>query len=131
MSFNIQSLQQKAETRLFSEIKKAFGAPKPTAENVIKQNNQQRLFESARNAAFTYDIFLSHRAEDAQVILGLLDSLNDYGYTVYVDWKDDPQLDRTNVNKNTANILRERMNQSKSLLFATTENAGSSRWMPW
>jgi hypothetical protein len=55
----------------------------------------------------------------------------DLGYSVYVDWIEDPQLDRTKVTSATAEKLRQRMNSSKSLFFVTTSNAESSRWMPW
>lgn len=131
MSFNIQSLKQKAEKRIISEFRKAYGAPRPTAETLIKENNRQRIFESKETDINVYDIFLSHSSRDAQIILGILESLNDLGYRVYVDWVDDPQLDRSNVTKATANALRIRMNQSKSLLYATTQYAASSKWMPW
>ena len=131
MSFNIQDLRQKAERRLFSEIRKSTGMPGPTAEKLINENNRQRILDSKDTDINVYDIFLSHSAKDAQIILGLLDKLNNLGYSVYVDWVDDPQLDRNNVTKTTAKTLRTRMNQSKSLLYATTEHASGSKWMPW
>src|SRR5207248_3271624 len=42
-----------------------------------------------------------------------------------------PQLDRTNVNRNTADVLRNRLMQSKSLFYIATDNSGQSTWMPW
>lgn len=131
MSFNIQSLTQKAEVRLFSEIRKARNSSTLSARDLLIENNQQRLFERNKDSTRTYDIFLSHRSKDANVILGLLDSLNNYGYSVYVDWKEDPQLDRSNINKATSETLKKRMNESKCLLYATTKHAGESKWMPW
>ena len=53
------------------------------------------------------------------------------GLSVYVDWIEDPQLDRTKVNATTAAHLRERMKRCLSLVYATSQNASSSRWMPW
>ncbi|UTH74219.1 toll/interleukin-1 receptor domain-containing protein [Chromobacterium sp. IIBBL 290-4] len=79
----------------------------------------------------TYDIFLSHSIRDAELILGMKGILEDLGYTVYVDWIEDPQMDRSTVTAKTADKLRQRMNSSKSLFFVTTSNAESSRWMPW
>lgn len=131
MSFNIQNLKQKANTRLFDEIRKAAGIQRPTAENLILENNRQILLESQDIDVDVYDIFLSHSSRDAQIILGILEKLNNLGYSVYVDWVEDPQLDRNNVTKKTANTLRLRMKQSKSLLYATTEHASNSKWMPW
>lgn len=53
------------------------------------------------------------------------------GYSVYIDWVDDPQLDRANVNVQTADILRTRMKQSKFLVYVDSNNAITSKWMPW
>ncbi len=78
-----------------------------------------------------HDIFLSHAFDDKELILGVALILEDLGYTVYLDWRDDPSLDRTNVNQVTALKLRERMRNSKCLFFATTDNTSNSKWMPW
>jgi hypothetical protein len=43
----------------------------------------------------------------------------------------DQQLDRSKVTAATAAILRKRMRQCKSLIFATSTSSPSSRWMPW
>ena len=53
------------------------------------------------------------------------------GFKVYVDWIVDPELDRTNVTKETAELIRNRMKNSKSLLLAISTNAAMSKWMPW
>lgn len=37
---------------------------------------------------------------------------------IYIDWIDDNELERNNVTSGTAGRLKERMNQSKCLLFA-------------
>jgi hypothetical protein len=78
-----------------------------------------------------HSIFLSHAFDDKDLILGVALTLEDLGYTVYLDWRDDPSLDRKNINRKTALRLRERMRNSKCLFFATTENTSNSRWMPW
>lgn len=79
----------------------------------------------------SYDMFISHSIRDAELILGVKGSLEDLGYSPYIDWIEDPQLDRNNVTPKTADILRNRMRSSKSLFFVTTANSDSSRWMPW
>ena len=53
------------------------------------------------------------------------------GFTTYVDWIEDKQLDRSRVNQETAKILRSRMRRCRSLFFITSENSPSSKWMPW
>jgi hypothetical protein len=78
-----------------------------------------------------YDIFLSHSSKDAQLILGVKLAPEQLGHSVYVDWIDDPHLDRENVCTETAQTLRKRMCACRSLFYVTTENAQTSRWMPW
>lgn len=79
-----------------------------------------------------YDIFLSHSFQDAEVIHGLkLFIENIYSLSVYVDWIDDPELDRSKVSKYTANRLRSRMNNCKTMLVAHSESTPDSKWVPW
>lgn len=102
------------------------------AEQMTKQASM--IFESVRATASVErpaDIFLSHSSRDKKLIDGIAMILGDYGYSVYIDWRDDPQLDRANVNKATAQTLRERMNSCKGLFYVSTENAQQSSWMPW
>ncbi len=78
-----------------------------------------------------FDIFLSHSFADAELILGVKLSLEDFGYSVYVDWLQDQQLSRDSVTKETADVLRTRMDNCNSLFYATTNNSDKSKWMPW
>ena len=78
-----------------------------------------------------YDIFLSHSFKDAELILGLRNEIVEMGFSVYVDWLEDSTLDRQNVTPATAAVLRSRMGQCAALIFATSEAAAESRWMPW
>lgn len=78
-----------------------------------------------------FDIFLSHAIRDAELILGLKLLLEAAGKTVYVDWIDDPKLDRARVSGETAETLRTRMRQSDSLFYAYSRHSRTSRWMPW
>lgn len=80
-------------------------------------------------SAFT--IFLSHSYLDKALILGITEYLEEMGYVVYVDWREDTQLSRDNVTKETAALVRTRIMQSESLFFATTDSAKDSKWMPW
>lgn len=79
----------------------------------------------------SYDIFLSHSYRDKELIYSVKFELESYGYKVYIDWIDDNQLSREEVTKDTAEILKNRMNKAKSLVFVTTENSIDSKWMPW
>lgn len=103
-------------------------------EGVASQ--KQKLFEqklfSIRNTEQTqFDIFLSHSFLDKKAVQGLYQELTDFGYSVYVDWIIDPHLDRTNVTKESASLVRMRMKSSKTLLLAISTNATISKWIPW
>lgn len=79
----------------------------------------------------SFDVFLSHSVRDAELITGVKRLLEEQGLKVYVDWLVDPQLDRSAVTKETAALLRQRMRQSKALIFVATDNTSASKWMPW
>lgn len=91
------------------------------------------LRESVRAASDyeKYDVFLSHALKDAELILGVKAMLEEQGLKVYVDWVEDAQLDRSQVSRSTADILRRRMRQSSSLIWVATNAASESKWMPW
>lgn len=92
---------------------------------------RESLSKSAKAAIGRFDVFLSHSVRDADLILGLRNLLTKQGLRVYVDWIDDPKLDRSRVSPETAARLRERMQQSQTLIYATSRAAQKSRWMPW
>ena len=98
------------------------------------QQGYTRISESILNSKPVdyFDIFLSHSYKDSIQIENLKLILEeDFGYSVYVDWLEDNQLDRTKVTEEAANLLKKRMNQCKCLLFATSQNSSDSKWMPW
>lgn len=93
-----------------------------------------RILREEANATSRYDIFdifLSHASKDEDLILGVKAMMESEGYKVYVDWVEDAQLDRSKVTTETAELLRTRMRQSKSLIWVATEAASESKWMPW
>jgi hypothetical protein len=100
-----------------------------TRSSIISE--RQRLFTESVKEAKTYDIFLSHSFLDKEEVFGIYIELTNQGYEVYVDWIVDPQLDRNNVTKESAELVRKRMRSSKSLLLAMSTNAQMSKWMPW
>lgn len=92
---------------------------------------QEQLRNFTKSSDRSFDLFLSHSFQDAQAIIGLRNMFTEQGLRVYVDWIDDPELDRSSVSSSTAARLRGRMQQSKSLVYATSRAANGSRWMPW
>jgi hypothetical protein len=89
------------------------------------------LRTASKSTTGNFDIFLSHCVRDARVILGVRDWLTSQDLRVYVDWIDDPEMDRSAVSRATAARLRQQMQRSRSLLYATSRAAKASRWMPW
>jgi hypothetical protein len=93
---------------------------------------RQAIRKSAATSTETwFDVFLSHSFNDAEIVAGVARLIEANGQTVYVDWRDDPQLDRSQVNAESANLLRQRMAHCRFLIYATSPNATQSRWMPW
>ena len=99
----------------------------------LQKSAPQILREEARGFSkeVSYDVFLSHSYDDAEVILGIKNIMESFGLRVYVDWIEDPALDRTKVRAKTAGILRERMRSAASLVYVHSANASDSVWMPW
>jgi hypothetical protein len=123
--------EQQLINRAQNELRKGGTSIYDTAENkaiefINESKRSQRIFSAKK-----YDIFLSHSSDDARYVAGLKLELEDLGYSVYVDWIADPELDRSDVTKNNAALLRTRMKQCTSLLYAFTKNASTSTWMPW
>lgn len=108
--YTINNLKNFAETRSFSQ-----------KERIISDSRQY----------LTFDIFLSHCFLDKEIVKALFLDLTSMGFKVYVDWIIDPHLDRSNVTKQSAELVRNRMKGSKSLLLAISANATTSKWMPW
>jgi len=94
------------------------------AQQIKKLGDQFSLLSS-------YDIFLSHSYDDARIIKQIKEMLEEKGYSVYVDWIEDNQLNREDVNAQSASLLRNRMNCCSSLIYVTSESAVKSVWMPW
>jgi hypothetical protein len=86
-------------------------------------------FSAGRQQSF--DVFLSHSYSDKELILGMKLGLEKFGYSVYIDWIEDDSMDRTNVTKENVLWIKERMRDSKCLLYATSSNSFLSKWMPW
>lgn len=98
------------------------------AQKEVLNENVQTFRKDSKD---TYDIFLSHSYLDKTLVYTVVDLFNQAGYSVYVDWIEDQQLDRSKVNAATANTLRERMELSKSLAYVATSNSSNSKWCPW
>ena len=80
--------------------------------------NNIRKYTNGKND--NYDMFLSHNVFTKGLVLTLVNLFNKTRYSVYVDWIEDKQLDRSNDGPETATILRKRMKASMGLVFLST-----------
>ena len=90
-------------------------------------NENHKIFSSNK----TYDVFLSHSYLDHNSVYAIVDLFNESGYSVYVDWIVDTQLDRSQVNRTTAETLRHRMGTCRGLAYVSSTNSTNSKWCPW
>jgi hypothetical protein len=78
-----------------------------------------------------FDVFISHSYADRERVREAHDRIVACGYSVYVDWINDAQLDRAKVDQGTAALLRGRLKRSGTVFYAVSEKSRSSKWMPW
>lgn len=79
-----------------------------------------------------FDIFICHTSKDYKEIMQLKTYFKiKENKEAYVDWVDDPELDRSNINEKTAARLQLRMQNSDKLYFVISKNSSVSKWMPW
>jgi hypothetical protein len=124
--FNAPDLRAKAQIELARAKQRTFSSRTLSYDDLILEH--QNILSKGEK---TFDIFLSHSFKDAELVIGLKKELQEMGYSVYIDWIEDTQLDRSKVDKKTAATLRERMDNCRSLFYASTDNATQSVWMPW
>lgn len=112
--------QEIRKSKVYSQINREM-----IKNAMLNESSKQFTFEKK------YDIFLSHSYLDKDLIIGLSKYLESFGYSVYIDWIEDSKLDRSDVSVKNVEILRQRMSSSNCLLYAFSENALLSKWMPW
>ena len=96
-------------------------------------NESQQNFSNyaGRNINTLFDIFLSYNINDKAIIRGVYNELTEMGFKVYVDFIIDKDLNRSIITLETARRIRERLENSKSLIYAQSPSASMSKWMPW
>lgn len=92
---------------------------------------EEALRRVARQRRTRYDIFLSQTIRDAEIVLGVYDLLTEMRYVVFCDWIDVPEMGRAGVTPANAEVIRDTMSISDTMLFLDTENADQSLWMCW
>lgn len=111
------------------------------SETYFKQAaNRITLFEqrefSTRARRYTsitakFDVFLSYNIADIEVVKAIFYVLSKKGLKVYLDCVVDPDMKRSETDKQTAERIHNRLMNSYSLLYAQSPSAAQSNWMPW
>ena len=98
------------------------GTPQALAEKLRDDNSVQGLKH--------YDAFISHSSKDRNYVRQVVDKANAIGLNCYVDWTaDNDFLKRSMVSDYTKEVLKERMKQSKKLLFLSSDQSRNSQWV--
>lgn len=92
-------------------------------------NEQASVVRKAEQRSPAGSTFLSHSTRDAELLPAVIRLLERHGAQVYVDKKDESLPPYTS--RGTAQILRERIQQSRKFILFTTVNSKGSRWVPW
>jgi hypothetical protein len=90
---------------------------------------QANIVRKAEQRAPAGSTFLSHSSKDIDLLPGVITILEQHGASVYVDKKDEKLPPYTS--RETAEILRQRIRESRKFILLTTPNSKDSRWMPW
>jgi hypothetical protein len=117
-------------SRAGSLLNKSFGG-RYTQDSMAIESAMKNFSECSERMQ-GFDIFLSHSYTERKGAIGLKNILeDDFGYSVYIDWIVDNDLNRDNVSAATAGRIKERMKKCKCLFYATSTNSSVSKWMPW
>ena len=114
-------------------ILKQLGSSTLRSRGITNFAANAEMVKEARSftPAKVYDVFLSYRTSDAEIVWGLKTVIEREGLSVYVYWAEDPTSLLKPVTKQTADDLRSKMRASRSLLYAASPAASESKWMPW
>lgn len=93
---------------------------------------RKRLYVDRLERLKVFDVFISHNSKDENEIVGFFKFLNDKGYVAYIDWVNDKfDLKREWCNASTAEIIKERIKQSRVFVLYFSEKTLESQWCPW
>ena len=92
-------------------------------------SEQASVLHKAERSSPAGSIFLSHSTKDTDLLPAVIRLLERHGGQAYVDKKDETLPPYTS--RETAQVLRERIQQSRKFILFTTKNSKGSRWVPW
>jgi hypothetical protein len=129
--FQESYLRSLASEKLRNDGRYSAYSSESTHDSIRKSLLSEAEINFSAGRLCSFDVFLSHSYSDKELILGMKLGLEKFGYSIYVDWIEDNSMDRTNVTKENVLWIKDRIRNSKCLLYATSVNSSSSKWMPW
>ena len=98
------------------------GTPQALVKKLQNKKSVQRIK--------CYDLFISHSSQDTSYVRQVIDAANVGGLNCYVDWTSDNDfLKRSMVSNYTKEVLKVRMQQSKKLLYLSSDKSRKSPWV--
>jgi hypothetical protein len=92
----------------------------------------EKIYSDSLENIKEFDCFLSHSSNDSAKIIQLYKQLNRQSLHVYIDWVNDRfALKRNMLNFNTANVILQRLNKSKGLIYFHSKSSINSQWTAW
>lgn len=93
---------------------------------------RKRLYVDKLERLKVFDVFISHNSKDEDKIIDFFKLLNEKHYVAYIDWVNDKfNLKREWCNASTAEVIKERIRQSRVFVLYLTEQTLKSQWCPW
>jgi hypothetical protein len=90
---------------------------------------QANLRKSLASRSLSGATFLSHSSKDDDLVVGATRVLEGHGATVYTDEVDPAMPPYTN--EETANLLKQRIQQAQKFVLLASANSKESKWVPW
>ncbi|MEO2631182.1 toll/interleukin-1 receptor domain-containing protein, partial [Blautia wexlerae] len=92
----------------------------------------KRLYVDDLEKIKKFDVFVSHNSQDEDKIVKFYKKLNKEGYVAYIDWVNDKfDLKRQWCNASTAQVIKQRIKQSKVFVIFLSKSTLNSQWCPW
>jgi hypothetical protein len=92
----------------------------------------KRLYVDDLEKIKKFDAFISHNSQDEDKIVTFYKKLNKEGYVAYIDWVNDKfDLKRQWCNASTAQVIKQRIKQSKVFIIFLSKSTLNSQWCPW
>lgn len=123
-------------TGKYAKLRKRFKGKKKTYMtettdfNVTPEDLYTKLHSKNIQIKKSFDIFISHSFSDQMKIITLFKALNKQGLVCYCDWTSDNDfLKRSLVSEYTKEVLKKRIEQSRCILYARSDNSAKSTWI--